>query len=44
MGNKDKNKDQGDTEGVLGDSITNPGMPAAPTGISARRGKPEMPP
>ena len=47
MGNKDKNKDQGDsaaaTEGASEDSITSP-WDAMPTMISAGRGKPGMPP
>ena len=44
MGNKDKNKDQGDLapEEALGDSITSPRDDPMPTGISAGRGKPGM--
>ena len=46
MGNKDKNKNKGDsaaaTEGALETALPAPGMPATPTGISAGRGKPEM--
>ena len=46
MGNKDKNKDQGDsaaaTEGASEKALPAPGMPTTPTGVSAGRGKPEM--
>ena len=46
MGNKDKDKNQGDSaasKGAMGD-LTSPGMPATPTETSARREKPGMQP